>query len=104
MTAHGADPLIVGVPATHDLPVLWKEAALPILEREDHLRLLLFKSVLVWAGRYTTPRSEKAWGEELKAKEPFLNRRPGNSRIIKRTSIGWEEFDRLYKIAAEELL
>jgi hypothetical protein len=104
MTARGADPSIEGVPAKHDLPVLWKVAALPVLEREDHLRLLLFKSVLLWAGRYATPRSEKAWDEELKAKEPFRNRLPGDGRIMKRTSVGWEDFDRLYKIAAEELL
>jgi hypothetical protein len=106
MTARGADPSMEGVPTTHDLPVLWKEATLPVLEREDHLRLLLFKSVLLWAGRYATPRSEKVWDEELKAQQPFLNRRPGNSRpsIVTPTSIGWEDFDRLYKIAAEELL
>jgi hypothetical protein len=50
MTGQGADPAMAGVPTTHDLPALWKEAALPVLEREDHLGLLLFKSVLVWYG------------------------------------------------------
>jgi hypothetical protein len=105
MTAEGADPSKVGVPATHDLPALWKEAALPVLEREDHLRLLLFKSALVWSGRYATPRSAKAWAEERKAQQPFESRPPEGSKLrgIKPTSIGWEDFDRLYKVAAEEL-
>ena len=105
MTAQGADPAMAGVPTTHDLPALWKEAALPVLEREDHLRLLLFKSVLVWSGRYATPRSKKAWEEERKAQQPFENRPPENSKLrgIVPTSITWEDFDRLYKVAAEEL-
>ncbi len=105
MTARGADPSIEGVPTTHDLPALWKEAALPVLEREDQLRLLRFKSVLVWAGRYATPRSEKAWEEERRAQQPFENRPPQGSQLRARkvTALGWDEFDRLYKIAAEEL-
>lgn len=105
MTARGADPAIEGVPATHDLLALWKEAALPTLEREDQLRLLRFKSVLVWSGRYATPRSEKAWSQEREAQQPFENRPPEGSKLraIKVTTLGWNDFDRLYKIAAEEL-
>ena len=43
------------VPATHDIPNLWKEAKLPALDRDDSYRLLLVKSTLMWAGRYGTP-------------------------------------------------
>ena len=105
MTARGADPASEGVPTTHDLPALWKEAALPVLEREDQLRLLRFKSVLVWAGRYATPRSEKAWDEERREQRPFENPAPQGSKLRARktTSLGWEHFDRLYRLAAEEL-
>jgi hypothetical protein len=93
------------MPMTHDIPKHWKEAGLPVLERQDHLRLLLFKQVLVWSGRYATPRREKDLEEERVVQHPFQNRPPEISRLraITPTSITWEDFDRLYKIAAEEL-
>lgn len=57
-------PVSDRVPATHDIPKLWADAGLPELPREDQYRLLLFKSVLMWSGRYVTPRSAKARAEE----------------------------------------
>jgi hypothetical protein len=55
------------VPVTHDIPKLWQDAELPELDKEDKYRLLLFKSVLMWSGRYGTPRTAKAWAEENSA-------------------------------------
>jgi hypothetical protein len=85
------------VPTTHDIPKLWLEAGLPELEREDKNRLLLFKSVLSWSGRYATPRSAKAWAEENRtfAEGDCL-------RIL--IWCGWEEFDRLFQTARARLL
>lgn len=93
------------VPATHDIPALWVQAGLPELEREDQYRLLLFKSVLMWSGRYATPRSAKAWAEENRALDALDPARRNGRLVIRRPiSFGWEEFDRLYQMAEARLL
>jgi len=105
LRASVADSTTKSVPATHDLPKLWKEAGLPDLSREDLYRLQLVKSVLMWSGRYSTPRTVKAWERENRAFDA-LEESPGdNSRFVARTPItlGWEEFDRLYQIACKGL-
>ena len=100
LEARAADPATEGVPATHDLPKLWKQANLPKLSREDRYRLQLVKSVLIWSGRYATPRTVKAWEEENKDFEA-LEEPPSASKFVFRTpvSFGWAEFDRLYQVA-----
>jgi hypothetical protein len=102
MTMRRADPATEGVPATHDLPTLWVQAGLPKLGREDRYRLLCFKSILVWSGRYPTPRKAEAWeqeNDEFEALQP-----PREGRLLREPiPFGWPEFDRLYKIAAERL-
>lgn len=101
LEARGADPGTEGIPATHDLPNLWKQTKLPKLSREDRYRLQLVKSVLMWSGRYATPRTVKAWEEENKEfdalKEPPPS--PGQFAIQTPVTFGWVEFDRLYQIA-----
>jgi hypothetical protein len=94
------------VPATHDLPALWAAAGLPALPREDQYRLLLFKSVLLWSGRYATPRSAKAWAEENAALRTLDNPavRVGKLRFSKPTTYDWDDFDRLYQTAKARLL
>ena len=83
--------------------VLWAQAGLPKLGREDRYRLLFFKSILMWSGRYATPRTAEAWereNEAFLALEPSTHKR----RLLKRPiPFGWPEFDRLYRIAAERL-
>jgi hypothetical protein len=64
LIARAADPSKEGVPATHDLPRLWSHAGLPALGNEDKYRLQLVKSVLMWSGRYPTPRTVKAWEDQ----------------------------------------
>ena len=101
LEAQAADPATECVPATHDLPKLWKQANLPVLPLEDRYRLQLVKSVLTWSGRYATPRTVKAWEEETRAFDALKEPPPSPGKFIARTPIkfGWIEFDRLYQMA-----
>jgi hypothetical protein len=101
MRARSADPAREGIPATHDLPRLWSEAGLPRLSWEDKYRLLLAKQTLMWSGRYSTPRSVKAWEDESRDFDALedLPAEPGRFVVRTRTSFGWTDFDRLYQIA-----
>lgn len=105
MTMRHADPAFESVPTTHDLPTLWGQAGLIKLGREDRYRLLRLKSVLMWSGRYATPRTEQAWERELEAFRPFQPPRDegGRPRIHYPIPCGWPEFDHLYQLAAQQL-
>jgi hypothetical protein len=105
LRAKGADPATEGVPATHDLPKLWQEAGLPALSGDDLYRLHLAKSVLMWAGRYATPRSVKAWEQENKEFDALEDPPRYEKKFVFRTPItlGWEDFDRLYQVAFQAL-
>jgi len=101
LQASRADAQTEGVPATHDIPKLWLDAGLPALPHEGRYRLLAFKSVLMWSGRYPTPKSPKAWEAENDAfdapEAPPVA--PGKFIFRKPVTTGWSEFDRLYQIA-----
>ena len=101
LQARGADPATEGVPATHDLPKLWKDAGLPDLSSDDWYRLHRVKSVLLWSGRYATPRTVKAWEEENKAFASLEGpgNGPGELRFKTPIKLDWTEFNRLYEIA-----
>lgn len=105
LRARAADPATKGVPATHDLPKLWRDAGLPILSGDDAYRLQLAKSVLLWAGRYPTPRTVKAWQDEAKEFASLENSLQDTTKIEFRTpiTIGWQDFERLYQIARNAL-
>ena len=105
LQATGADPATEGIPLTHDMPKLWRDAGLPELPRDDLYRLQMAKSVLMWSGRYPTPRTVKAWEEETKAFDALEDTTSETSRFTLRTPIrfGWDEFDRLYQLAALRL-
>jgi hypothetical protein len=94
------------VPATHDMPALWRQAELPALSREDRYRLLRFKSVLMWSGRYATPRTAKVWAEENAAFDALDDPSAKSDECVFRTPItcSWEDFDRLYQMAKARLL
>lgn len=94
------------VPANHDIPRLWKEASLPELQQEDQYRLLLTKSVLIWSGRYETPRTEKAWQDQNQAFDKLVEvpSTPGTLVVRSPITIGWPDFDRLYQIARTRLI
>lgn len=100
-----ADPAIEGVPATHDLPKLWREAGLPNLSADDLYRLQRAKSVLIWAGRYPTPKSVKAWEEEGQEFDVLETPPRDKTKFTFRTPIttSWEDFDRLYQFAKQAL-
>ena len=105
LEARGADPATECVPATHDLPKLWTDAGLPELPREDKYRLLRVKQVLLWSGRYGTPLTAEAWKNENKAfdaledppPEPVNSNQPREFIFRKPITIGWSDFDRLFK-------
>ena len=101
LQTRGADPATESVPATHDIPKLWLDAGLPDLPRQDLYRLHLAKSILMWSGRYATPRTAKAWEEENKAFDALEDPVPEPGKIVFRKPItmSWAEFDRLYQIA-----
>lgn len=101
MRERGADPAKEGVPATHDLPKLWSDAGLPALQREDQYRLLLARRVLVWSGRYATPRSVRAWEDENRDFEAIEYPKSVPRKFVFRApiTIDWTAFDRIYRIA-----
>lgn len=101
LEARTTDSTTEGVPATHDLPKLWKQANLPELSREDRYRLQLVKSVLIWSGRYATPRTVKDWEKENKDFEALKEPPSSPGKFVFRTPVtfGWAEFDRLYQVA-----
>lgn len=105
LRARAADPATESVPATHDLPKLWQEADLPALSGDDLYRLHLVKSVLMWAGRYATPRTVKAWEQENKEFDALAYSPHDEKKYVFRTPItlGWEDFDRLYQIAFQAI-
>lgn len=105
--ARGADPATEPVPATHDLPGLWRTAGLPELARKDKYRLLMFKSVLMWSGRYATPRDAAKWKKENEEFDALEDPPVDPRKVIVRTPITtfvWSEFDRLYNFALTELM
>lgn len=101
MRERSDDPAVEVVPATHDVPKLWQQAGLPPQIGDDLFRLHLVKSTLMWSGRYSTPKSAKAWQEENKAFDVLENPTGKKRDFTPRTPIGfdWDDFDRLYQIA-----
>jgi hypothetical protein len=97
------DPNSERVPATHDIPALWRKAELPELDRQDKLQL--FKSILNWSGRYATPKTAKAWAEENREFSALDDPALPKGKIEFKTPIrtGWEDFDRLFQMAKSRL-
>jgi hypothetical protein len=93
------------VPATHDIPSLWRKAGLPELDRQDKYRLHMFKSILNWSGRYATPKTAKAWAQENREFSALDDPALPKGKFVLTTPIltGWEDFDRLFQVAAVEL-
>ena len=66
----------------------------------------LFKSTLIWSGRYATPRDAAAWKKENKEFDALEDPPVDPDRPVIRTPITtfvWSEFNRLYQIAYAEL-
>ena len=100
-----ADPATTGVRPTHDLPALWNEAGLPSVSREDHYRLHRLKAILIWAEKYPTPKTEKAWDEEENVFRQLAEPSEWHGNLVLRKAIGCKPdgFERLYKIAETRL-
>jgi hypothetical protein len=94
---------VLHVRPTHDLRALWREASLPSLSNEDQRRLLLAKRILVWAGKYAAPKNDESYEkEELEDERLQPPRSTGGLRFLRPLAFDWENFDRLYQIAARE--
>ena len=97
---------VVKVRATHDLVSLWKDAQLPALSSGDAHRLMIAKQTLYWAGRYAAPLKDEDFEKEKSDMASLEDRLPfgtSNIFIITPRSFSWEDFDRIYQIAAESL-
>ena len=93
---------VVRVRTTHDLPSLWIDAGLPMLSNDDRLRLLRARRVLVWSGKYAAPKTDEEFEKE-ELKESILIPAPSKTTMFRKTlSFGWEDFDRLYRVAWQE--
>jgi hypothetical protein len=97
-----AKPGVVRVRPTHDLVALWSEAELVQLPSDDLHRLMIARQLLSWSSRYAAPKkdeqAEEAWAEMA----PLQDKPAPGSRLraIIPRSFNWEDFDRLYRIAA----
>ncbi|MDI3336398.1 hypothetical protein QKW60_08275 [Defluviimonas aestuarii] len=88
-------------PFTHDVPRLWREAKLPKPSRDDSYRLQEMAMLLDWSGRYGAPRSNEKLERQLADLKRFeRTERLGTLRIRKNIVLTWEDFDRLYQVAA----
>jgi len=96
---------VVRVRPVHDVPRLWIEAALPALSTDDQLRLLAVKILLSWSGRYAAPKNDQMIDRERNEEEALSGSVASSAnrlRIRKMLPFGWDDFDRIYQIAAAE--
>lgn len=93
------------IPTTHDLPSLWGQAHLPGLKNEDQYRLLLCKTVLIWSGRYPTPKSDNVWRQEEDSFKKLLDNIEQKEKTLFRKTISFrfEDFDKLFQMANARL-
>lgn len=95
---------VSSVPLHHDVPLLWNDAGLRNPPPDDYGRLVLAKVILVWAGRYPAPVSDKEGEKHDEELWRHAMRPAGLSIDIRqRVSFDWADFDRLFQIAADEL-
>jgi hypothetical protein len=91
---------VTKVHPTHDLALLWKDALLPPLSREDQHRLLIAKRLLVWAGRYAAPKKDEHFATERLAMDGLEDRKNvGGLKLTRPRSFRWDDVDRIYQIA-----
>ena len=92
---------VIRVRPTHDLVSLWSDAELPRLPPDDLHRLMIAREGLYWSARYAAPVKDEDYTRRQKEMAP-LEERVGSGRlkVIKVRSFAWDDFDRIYKIAA----
>lgn len=94
---------VTKVRPTHDLRVLWGEASLPALPKDDLGRLIHAKYVLLWTGRYPAPRRDEQYdemSEELKTFKVVVGKL-GKRNLVADLKFAWDDFDRIYQTAAD---
>lgn len=97
---------ITSVRATHDLMSLWRDAELPPLSADDQYRMFVGKTILLWAGRYGAPKSNRDVIREQIERERLVGRSRIDGKIVFRTNpnFDWANVDRLFQIAYETCL
>ncbi len=92
---------------SHDIPILWKNADIGDLSKDDSLVLWRAKQILTWSGRYATPKRAASWKEEDQEFEKIQGRNL-NSKDEFTFQLGdnlnWSDFDRLYQKAYKVLV
>jgi hypothetical protein len=93
---------VVRVRPTHNLITLWEDAELPRLPPDDQYRLMIARRALIWSGRYPAPKTDEDGERERKEMAPLAERPDPGSRPkgVKLRSFDWDDFDRIYQIAA----
>ena len=90
------------IPNIHNLPILWEKAELPKLNKDDQLHLHYLKSVLVWSGRYPTPKKEADWHNEQRERDAILPSPTYSGLKLSRGNMClWPDLDRIYQIASD---
>lgn len=92
---------------SHNIPELWKTAEICNLSKEDRIVLLRAKEILMWSGRYATPKTAEVWIQEsqefdnIKGKISYTERE-FTFELAKYWD--WPDFDRLYQMAYKVLV
>ena len=102
---HVAMRQVVKVRPTHDLISLWTDAQLPDLSPDDQHRLMIARRILYWSGRYAAPRRDEDYVREQQAMEPLEEAvHSGGLKFKRLRSFTWDDFDRIYQVAATSFL
>jgi hypothetical protein len=94
---------VTKVKASHDLVLLWADAELPVLSPDDLHRLMLARRNLFWSGRYAAPLRDEDFEKEREEMAPLENipiDPTGRLKARKLRSFVWDDFDRIYQVAA----
>jgi hypothetical protein len=101
----GSAANVTKVRPVHNLPSLWGDARLPTLPQEDQATLVIAKQKLTGAGRYAAPKKDNVYesdAKELEKIDPPIDML-GGIPIRGMRGIDWDQFDRVYEVAAVAL-
>lgn len=93
---------IAKVPASHNVPDLWRKARLPELSQEDAGRLVIARVYLMWASRYAAPNKDADGDRDHDDIARHATDRVSGIkgiRLVRRRSFNWDDVSRIYGIA-----
>lgn len=86
------------VPGSHNVPQLWKMAALPALPPHQEATLYEAWQILVWTGRYPAPtKDENDLYPEVKRARDLASTSNRQDSQLNRSR--WDAFDEVYQVA-----